>query len=133
MDIKIPDIFLIRKRKIKNKTSLKIITLTSTFSIFKETGKAEKREATPGINKVLKALDPTTLPRAISDFLLTNAVRATANSGRLVPTESKKRPISLSENPKNSPIPAAEETVIRAPKKRRRKPERIKTPVIKKE
>ena len=43
---------------------------------------------TPNIRKVLKILEPTTFPMAISTFFFRAATREVANSGREVPIET---------------------------------------------
>ena len=53
----------------------------------------------PKMNKILKILEPTTLPIAISEFFLIAATTDVKSSGRDVPSATTVRPIKASLQP----------------------------------
>ena len=65
--------------------------------------------------KIFSRLEPTTLPSAISYFLLKMQLIDVASSGRLVPHAITVRPTITSDTPKYSAILVAEDTSISAP------------------
>ena len=83
---------------------------------------------TPRIKNVLKILEPTTFPIAISVFFLKAATTEVASSGKDVPKETTVTEITLSEIPKFLAKSTAESTINFPPKTRRIKPS-IVTPV----
>lgn len=62
---------------------------------------------TPSTKKILKILEPTTLPIAISTFFFLTATIDVANSGSEVPIETMVSPITRSESPKDNAIEVA--------------------------
>ena len=61
----------------------------------------------PSIRKMLKILEPTTLPMAMSAFFLYAAMTDVANSGSEVPMERIVNPMILSEMPESWAIRTA--------------------------
>ncbi len=66
---------------------------------------------TPNTKKILKILEPTTLPIAISTFFFLTATIEVASSGREVPIETMVNPITRSDNPKDCAIEVALVTI----------------------
>lgn len=76
----------------------------------------------PKIKNILKILEPTTFPIAISVFFLRAATTEVANSGKDVPKETTVTDIILSEIPKFLAKLTAESTINLPPKTKRIKP-----------
>lgn len=107
MDTRIKEKYLgtfLHKKRIKNKMIVETnINTPSMVTSTLETGRGNKTAANPGIRRVLNTLDPMIPPKVISDSFLTNETKPTANSGKLVPTESKNKPWNLESIFKRSP------------------------------
>ena len=88
----------------KTKTEINKKTVVKTRKIISKTfcpliGTSLIIRVEPKTKSILKMLEPTTFPIAISLFFLTAAVTLVANSGRLVPTATMVSPIKASETP----------------------------------
>lgn len=91
-------IFFVRaKIKIKMLTTIKIIVSMNNSGA---TLIGVNAEDAPKINKILKMLEPTALPRAIPDSCFFAAVIEVTSSGREVPIATMVRPIRVSLKPK---------------------------------
>lgn len=81
--------------------------------------------ATPKTNKILKMLEPTIFPMAISDSPLRAAITLVTNSGKLVPIATIVKPITRSETPKYRAKAQAASTVKLLPQTRATSPKMI--------
>ena len=85
-------------RKMKSRSPATMFTRTSNIELSDSSTGAIVEEI-PRIRKILKMLDPTTFPIAMSTFFLRTATIEVASSGREVPMETTVRPMTLSERP----------------------------------
>ena len=89
--------FVKAKRKINILTTIKIIVSINNSGA---TLIGVNAEEAPKINKMLKILEPTALPKAIPDSCFLAAVIDVTSSGSEVPTATMVRPIKVSLSPK---------------------------------
>src|SRR5690625_2226846 len=66
-----------------------IMTITSIPTACRGTLMGRTRAVTPRMPSTLKLLEPTMLPRAISDSFFSAAISEVASSNRLVPTQAQ--------------------------------------------